>query len=287
MPATPFEETPNEVESSPEKLRVGFETARGEDHLENEDAILVNKERGVYGVFDGVGGHNAGGVASRMARDFIARKIEAIPGDTDFSRRASLLAEAILDANKEILRAAQENPEQYSKMGTTATLMEIGEDEGKMRGAWINIGDSRLYRLSSDGELMTFTLDDSFARKRDGEETAIRFQRLFGNIDSSQTFNDEESEVWRLRNVITNYLGLEAMELRSGFFDVAPGEVFLLSSDGIHDNLTNNEIAGILSETSDPSEASRKLVQAAQARSRDGTHMRHKKDDMSAVVVRV
>ena len=177
----------------------------------NEDALYTNLAIGLVVLADGMGGYNAGEVASQIAIDSIANAFPEKPG---VGQESDLLAIAVQQANAEIYGATQAAPE-FEGMGTTvvATLFCDGVVYT------VYVGDSRLYRYR-DGELEQLTSDHSV------------IQEL---VDAGVFPNIEEAEQAGVRgNVLTRALGIdEGVEVGVVKSDSQENDIFLLCSDGL------------------------------------------------------
>jgi PPM family protein phosphatase len=216
-------------------------TDRGRKRPSNEDAFGYSVEDGVFVVCDGMGGAAAGEVASSLAVDEILKQLDRHNGHGQIA--LPLAAEkAILAANETIYERSQRN-RKLSGMGTTMVAL-ITRD----RKAWLlNIGDSRGYRLRN-GKLEQLTLDHSLV------EEQVRLGRM------------SQSEALRspLRNVITRALGTQS-RVTPDIFELEPeqGDVFLLCSDGLTRELSDNDIETVLAATSSLEDACATLVDIA------------------------
>jgi serine/threonine protein phosphatase PrpC len=195
-------------------------TDRGRKRTSNEDACAFSVEHGAYVVCDGMGGAAAGEVASSMAVDEIMRRLS--------ERSAELpdaAAEAIAAANQAIHSRAERNPK-LSGMGTTLVLLVAEE-----RRVWLlNIGDSRGYRLRG-GRLQQITVDHSLVDEQ------VRSGRM----------KAEEALRSPLRNVITRALGTQPSVTPDVFpLEAEPGDLFLLCSDGLTRELSDELIEALL-----------------------------------------
>ncbi len=271
-----FEELSNPEEVF-EKLEVAFATAPSELHPEggNEDAYLIDEENGVFAVFDGMGGRAAGKTAAELAKDSVSHSLH--------ETRIGSLEEAVKEvetafnrAHENILLKAKEEPEKKG-MGTTASVLKV-YTKGKERKAIIgNVGDSRVYKFSQ-GRLQQLTIDDALW----GRE----LQDKFSNITDLSALNQQEQVFWWRRNVISQALGDEkGMVPRISIVDLQEGDELLITSDGIHDNLTESEIKQVLEKAGTPKEAVETLIHESRKRSRDADHPRAKADDMTAILI--
>jgi serine/threonine protein phosphatase PrpC len=219
----------------------------------NEDSFLVSPEMSLYAVCDGMGGHNAGEVASRMAIETISAFIErsAVEKeitwpwglDANLSFDANRVKTAIRLANARVFQAA-DNREELTGMGTTVVTVLISGDIMTVGSA----GDSRCY-LVRGGELKQLTRDDSWVSAALGEGI----------------LNSDDVEHHPLRNVITKAVGArDAIDLDVLAHDLQPGDLVMLCSDGLHSMVSDQEIGRILQSSLDSlEEASARLVEAA------------------------
>jgi serine/threonine protein phosphatase PrpC len=219
----------------------------------NEDSFLVSPEMSLYAVCDGMGGHNAGEVASRMATETISAFIErsAVEKeitwpwglDANLSFDANRVKTAIRLANARVFQAA-DNREELTGMGTTVVTALISGDVMTVGSA----GDSRCY-LVRGGELKQLTRDDSWVSAALGEGI----------------LNSDDVEHHPLRNVITKAVGArDAIDLDVLVHDLQPGDLVMLCSDGLHGMVSDQEIGRILQSSLDSlEEASARLIEAA------------------------
>jgi serine/threonine protein phosphatase PrpC len=219
----------------------------------NEDNFLVAPEPGLYAVCDGMGGHNAGEVASKMAIETLQAFIEKSHKekeitwpyglDVNLSFDGNRLKTAIKLANKKVFRAA-DNREDYTGMGTTVVAGLVSDNTLTLGSA----GDSRCYLLRN-GQLSQLTRDDSWVSAALGEGI----------------LNSDEIERHPLRNVITKAVGAkDSIELDVVEQKLSPGDVALICSDGLHAMLSDQEIQRTLTPFPESlEEAAGKLIDAA------------------------
>jgi len=214
--------------SSHFKLYMTGKTDTGLKRDHNEDFISWDAERGLALLADGMGGHNAGDVASRMSVESIDKTLLAVldqplPGSSsdDMSPLADVLNQAISEANDAVFSAGEED-ESRKGMGTTLVALVLWDD----RVIVAHVGDSRLYRLHGR-ELTPVTLDHSLVRQMVDE----------GMIDA------EEAQESPFTHVITQAVGVrEAVEAEIQEFEAQAGDVYLLCSDGLTDLVSDAEI---------------------------------------------
>ena len=219
----------------------------------NEDSYLVSPEASLFAVCDGMGGHNAGEVASKMAietieafiqRSGVEKEITWPWGlDANLSFEGNRLKTAIRLANSRVFQAA-DNREELTGMGTTVVALVLSNQGMTIASA----GDSRCY-LSRGGELKQLTRDDSWVSAALGEGI----------------LNSDDVEHHPLRNVITKAVGArDTIDLDVVEHDLQPGDVVMLCSDGLHGMVHDQEIGKILGNGDlKLEEASLKLIEAA------------------------
>jgi PPM family protein phosphatase len=216
-------------------------TAHGVSHKgrrkTNEDSMVIDPAVGLYVVADGMGGHNAGEVASALAaktlQDFIAAADET---------NEATLTEALCLANDQVLNAAAHNST-YEGMGTTAVVACVN-------GASVvfgSVGDSRIY-LFTDGALRQLTDDDSWVSR----------------VLPADAIGSEEASRHPMRHVLTKVIGLrEDMEPSVGSSAFGSGDTLLLCSDGLHGVVNDEAIALLLGRTGSVEEIASELVDRA------------------------
>ena len=202
------------------------DTGRKRDH--NEDFITWDAERGLALLADGMGGHNAGDVASRMSVESIEKSLLAaleqpLPAgeEGDLSPLGRLLERAVSEANDTVFAAGEENAQQKG-MGTTLVALVLHGD----RVLVAHVGDSRLYRLHGR-ELSAVTRDHSLVRQ----------------MMEEGIMTEEEAHDSPFTHVITQAVGVrDAVDAEIQEFEAVPGDVYLLCSDGLTDLVEDGEI---------------------------------------------
>lgn len=213
----------------------------------NEDSVLAVPEHGVVVLADGMGGHNAGEVASRMAVTLIAEQLgEWLPDNSDASMRELRRAMAVgVDAaNRSIFEAANTNAD-YHGMGTTLVLAVVHQGEMVLGHA----GDSRAY-LWREGTLKQLTRDHSLLQEQ---------------IDSG-LITLAEAAMSSNHNLVTRALGVEDLVLLDvQHHPIEEGDLYLLCSDGLTDMLDDEEIAEELADSTvfDPETRAQRLIDLA------------------------
>ena len=194
-------------------------TDTGRRRRRNEDSYVC--EPPLFAVADGMGGAQAGEVASRLA----AAVLEEANGD---ELREERIVELIQEANRRVFQRSSEDPA-ASGMGTTMTVAVTGRAGTVSIG---HVGDSRAYRVRA-GRLEQLTKDHS----------------LVGELMRSGKLSPEEAETHPQRSVITRAVGTEPdVDVDTFTVDTEPGDVFLLCSDGLTDMVSDEGIQSVFSE---------------------------------------
>lgn len=210
-------------------MQVGFKTDRGLRRKNNEDACFILPSDKVYVIADGVGGGNAGEIASRTAVSQIAGYIDRNPVEpTDDKYKIANYFQACLDkVNGHIYEMANKFDANH---GMATTIVVVYTDRGR---AYIsNVGDSRAY-LFRDGQLTQLTEDHTYVN------TLVKA----GVLTPEEAAHDER------KNVITRALGAEP-EVEPDFFkvDILEGDIILMCTDGLYDEVSEDEIIEVLEE---------------------------------------
>jgi serine/threonine protein phosphatase PrpC len=227
----------------------------GRQRQHNEDAFLVESNARLFLVADGMGGHAAGEIASRIAVDSISEFIlhtKEEDGtwphayDEHYTRTTNRLMAALRMANQRVLEAMKKDA-RLRGMGTT--VVACMADEEKMSVA--HVGDSRAY-LIREGQLSRITNDHSW---------------VFEQVQAGM-LTEAEAEKHPLRNVITRALG-GALQVTPDASEISAqkGDVFLLCSDGLTGMVPENEILRVVTANSDDlPKACQQLIDAANER---------------------
>jgi serine/threonine protein phosphatase PrpC len=222
----------------------------------NEDSYLADTERRIFAVADGVGGAQAGEVASKTAVEVLD---EAFRHQVDGADIEDLMEIAIQRANNSIFQMAHEHAK-LSAMATTVVALHLDGHVATIG----HVGDSRLYRLSPDGGLHRETADHSVV------EEEVRAGRM----------TPEQAAHHPSRNVISRALGAESgVEVDMKTIEVEDGTAFLLCSDGITRHIPDSEIRDLLVSTPD--------IEDVCAEMKRRCYERGAEDNLTAVIVRV
>ena len=233
-------------------MAVGISTHPGNVRAQNEDC--GHASNWLLVVADGMGGHQAGEVASEITVATIRNACTPAPIGADDSNLAhphlSDLVKAVVDANSAIFRSSLEDPDKQG-MGTTVTALSVIVDptdpDTPFALGLANVGDSRTY-VMRQGRLRQVSKDHSFVQDL---------------IDQGQITYDEARYHPR-RNIVTRALGIEPdVRVDSVQLPLIKGDRYLLCSDGLVDEVDDDQIAEILNAHPDPQAAADALVQAA------------------------
>ncbi len=218
--------------------RAAGQTDTGRRRRQNEDAFVC--EPPLFAVADGMGGAQAGELASRLAAAAIEEGGLAIQGEEG-------VAGVVRTANARIFEHSVRDPN-AAGMGTTATVALV--DEEAETATLAHVGDSRAYRYR-DGVLEQLTTDHS----------------LVGELVRSGRLTEDEAAVHPHRSVITRALGTEAdVDVDTLTVDLRAGDLVLLCSDGLSAMVRDDEIVRLIEAArSDPHDAAEALIAAANA----------------------
>jgi PPM family protein phosphatase len=222
----------------------------------NEDSLFVNPEQNLFVVADGMGGHAAGEVASKVAVDSINEFVCLTSGDEEItwpfgldeniSYDGNRLKTSIRYANRKVLEATRERSE-YEGMATTVAAILIDGDSANVG----HVGDSRVYLLRA-ATITQLTSDHSWVN-----------EQLQSGIISA-----EQARSHPLRNVVTRALGGKPdLQVDMQVYKMLEGDVLLICSDGLTTMVPDEEIVQVVeSAEGDIEKAARSLVAEANAR---------------------
>ena len=234
----------------------------GRARANNEDSVAVDESHGLAVLADGMGGYNAGEVASSMATSFVCSEMGrwlAETGvramDVDVRRAMEICVD---NANRAIFNAANSNP-QYAGMGTTLVVAAFRNAQLRLG----HVGDSRAYRWRA-GQLTQITRDHSLLQEQ---------------IDAG-LITPEQAAFSANKNLVTRAVGVEdTVLLESNLHELAVGDVYLLCSDGLSDMLDDAMMAQLLQQHPTLANAAQALIDAANDAGG--------KDNIALVLVRV
>ena len=218
-----------------EALEIATCTDPGMVRAHNEDSIASDAANGLVVLADGMGGYNAGEVASGMATTVITTELQQLlqtvkphqtADGTNEQLAAKLLREQIRKANTSIYQASQSQP-QYAGMGTTLVVCLFYDN----RVSVAHLGDSRVYRMRGE-EFSQVTRDHSLLQEQ---------------IDSG-LITAEQAKHAAHKNLVTKALGIDpSVEPEIHEYETRPGDIYLLCSDGLCDMVSDEDISMTLS----------------------------------------
>lgn len=225
-------------------MQVGFKSDKGLRRSNNEDACFVLLPDKVYVVADGVGGGNAGEIASRTAVSEIANYIleHPIANTTNKYAVVNYLQSCLDEANSKIFRMAN-TYEENTGMATTVVIAYVAF--GKV--FITNVGDSRAY-LYRKGQLVQLTEDHTYVN----------------TLVKAGVLSKEQAEFDDRKNVITKALGAEPT-VEPDFFqlEIMKDDIFIICTDGLYDEVEDQEIIKVLSNKQSMSDVCSELIDRA------------------------
>lgn len=210
----------------------------------NEDSYICLGSS-VYAVADGMGGHAAGEIASRLLVETAKEMLGNPPANMVDE---NLLEQVIVRANQRIIKKAAQD-KSCAGMGTTASILYLNDDTG----IWAHVGDSRIY-LFRAGDMQQITKDHS----------------LVWDLMENGTITAAEAQQHPKRNLLTRAVGVdEDLKIDTGRFATAAGDKFLLCSDGLTNMLSEAEIKEIVLDHTVSDKAAYLISRALQAGGND------------------
>ena len=232
------------------ELEFAEKTDTGLVRSHNEDSIAISADYGFAILADGMGGYNAGEVASGIAtavlKESLEQRLRSQHGDMRFNRSKriqQMLVESIIHANDSIFEAAHINPENTG-MGTTLVAVLFHHD----RATVAHVGDSRAYRLRKN-QIVQITHDHSMLQEQ---------------IDAGLV-SEEGAQFAKNRNLITRAMGVNYdIDVEIHEHQTEPGDIYILCSDGLSDMLSKQEILdSIIAPGASLETACNELIKAA------------------------
>ena len=220
----------------------------------NEDSLFADCEHGLWAVADGMGGHEAGEVASAMVID----ALRCLPAGANLDQTAANALEALRQVNRELIELARSGRALRTTIGTTVVGLAIAD--GAFRCFWI--GDSRAYRLR-EGELIRISHDHS----------------LVQNLVDAGMLAPEDADTHESANLITRAVGADELaEIEMVGGDARSGDQFLLASDGLTRMVPDHELAAEL-ERGPPAETADRMIELVLARGAP--------DNVSLIIIKI
>lgn len=229
------------------RTRIAWHSAADSDvgrvRAQNEDAYRADQDRGLFIVADGMGGHAAGEVASRLAVRAATEGLATLPGEATPEEARERIRASIADANRAILIEGRAHPDQAG-MGTTATVLLLSP-----RGWYVvgHVGDSRAY-VVRDGDARRITEDHTYVQEL---------------VDEGR-LTEEQARLHPRSSLLTRALGTATdVDVDTLHERLAPGDRFLLASDGLTTMLPESRIVALLGESLEPEELVARLIREA------------------------
>lgn len=193
-------------------------TDKGYQRQSNEDSYYLDEEKKIIAVADGMGGHQAGEIASQSVKEYLENNYDL--EDKSFSK-------IFQEINDYILLSGEENKD-YKGMGTTFTLLKVKEDKIFIG----HIGDSRAYLLRQ-GKIMQLTTDHT----------------VVNELLKSEGITKEQALEHPYKHVLSRALGVEKnIDIEEKTFKIDKGDYILLSTDGLHGFISDEEIVKTFEE---------------------------------------
>jgi len=250
-------------------------------HSPNEDNFIVDEKLKLFAVFDGMGGYEGGSIASKIAAATIWNSIKDETYKNKKIKTNLLLETSLLSAAKKIEEDGKARGRPYQ--GTTATIALITDT--KLTVA--NVGDSRCYGLTKGGELKRLTKDHSIVEDLvQNHRISASLAQKIDQATKSEDLNNEELFIFNQRNIVTAALSQEFKDTDIYLNEVELSEfkMLALTTDGVHDNITDNDIKTLLMGSRVGGSAAKNLVEFAHEVSLQNT-LRSKPDDITAVII--
>lgn len=227
-------------------------TDRGQVRARNEDSVLILPSKCLAILADGMGGHQAGDVASRMAVDAVAESLTTLTNISDplagteahsgLAITSADIMHAIQRANDAILNESEDDPQKHG-MGSTIVVTCIEQD----RFTAVHLGDSRMYRIRG-GEIERITKDHTLAE----------------HYVELGVMSAEDAKTWEGRNMLLKGLGIEGdIEPEANEGELKSGDTLIMCSDGLTDVCDDATIRDLTLSSEGPQHAVTRLIQAA------------------------
>lgn len=226
-------------ESGPVHFESAAVSDKGLVRSDNQDSYLMRSQSFFLAVADGMGGGQGGALASAWICEEFAKMLDA-PGAVPFRLRVKQTDAALQDANARVREYAEANG--YKSMGSTAAVL-LADPEHSNRAVVAHVGDSRVYRWRKGrGQLLT----------RD-HTVGSEIGRALTNASQAQSLQSRRNP---LTHILTRAVGI-GFKVRAEWrkIDINPGDRFLLCTDGVHDVLSDEQIASLMGRAKTPAQA--------------------------------
>ena len=228
------------------KLHMAALTHKGRVRDHNEDSLYFDIRDRVMIVCDGMGGHAGGHIASELAVQVVSNGLRQLrPSDwAEEDKVIEAMKGAVFGANDHILSRSRVDTE-LSDMGTTIVGLAFMRD----RVITVNVGDSRIYRISKDGI------------EQVSEDHSLVAERVRAGL-----LDPDSDEAALLGNIVTRALGMEQVTIDITVEDLMPGDTYLLCSDGLSDLVSDEDMFTLVNGTESLEQACLMLVDLANQR---------------------
>lgn len=259
----------------------------------NEDAVMCRAANGMMAVFDGIGAYTYARLASKVAREQCIPLLQKIDSAHYTRPQDAMMAlgKALLAAQDGVLDLLRQFPD-GGDGGTTATMLKLWQatPTEPVMALYANIGDSRLYywnhahqtlmRLTEDDNVLRQWVQMGWVEEQDGE----RFTDLIDGFTGTEPLPSIAYEAWEQRNTICAWLGMPDITYSLSAIPLEPHDRLIAMSDGIHDNLTTQQISQIVARPLEPRTIAVNLIDVAQSIAALDESPRAKPDDMAVAV---
>lgn len=292
----------------------------------NEDASLVDTELDLFGVFDGNSNPPGGNIAAEYAKRFVHDRVRALETGLDLEQTQDAIFSILRDANRYINELTLQNPVEVNarkpdrsfevrqvpfdnnklnrtdKAGTTAALVKIWHGPNGERKAIVgHAGDSRVYKRKVDGTIEALTVDHCYnVIEVGGTKVILSNERVkelltkYGRIERRDQFASEEEKAFlkEMHKVTSGLGGFDSTTFKPTVrvYDLAEGEELLLTTDGIHDQISDTQIENTMNAFTRVDDAANKLVTrsvtAGELALADGSTRGKGRDDATVIRVR-
>jgi len=222
-------------------IETGFKSNKGIKRKNNEDACFVLPEEQVYVIADGVGGNNAGELASRAAVSSVVKYVKEKPiAKADSDKALNKYFKKCIDrANKKIIEMASQEPEREG-MATTLVVCHIRGS----KAYFVNVGDSRAY-INRQGKIFQVTEDHTY----------------INSLLKLGVITPEEAKDHKQGHMITRALGAED-ETEADFYetDIEDNDVIVLCTDGLYGEMDDERISRLISENEKMTDLANKMI---------------------------
>ena len=241
-------------------ISVGFKTDKGRLRNGNEDALFVLPEQQLYVVADGVGGHNSGELASRMVAGYIAQYAALNPvSSVDSSRGLKRYFKTCFEGANELVYRKACSERSNLGMATTCVLCYLRDDSAYV----VNVGDSRAYLIR-----------DSVLRQITQDHTKVQAMLSEGIISGVEALSHPD------RNMITKAIGgEETVEPDFFHFEIFPGDIILLCTDGLYGEMSSERLLEIVESGDSMHRVANNLV--------DEANRKGGRDNISVVCIKI